>query len=250
MGGTNFTTKETIRALDTIVLLVGEIDGEAQAEIQAMIQTLRYGSAQGSMASTSNGTDTGTGKKSLGVMQTTPVHSLPCWRNVIEPHPDLAQGRYKNAEFAADLVQVAHSEGTFEYCDPIEFFSRTYVTEGMKSLLVQALRRVSGKDGEPVIQLKTTFGGGKTHSLLALCHLLRGRAPSNRTPNIKDVFDAAEIERPPVCRVAVLVGTSLDPSKNKRPTDMACITINTLWGKMALSTCKGCRCAEALRSGQ
>lgn len=238
MGGTDFTEKETIRALDTMALLVGEIDGEAQAEIQAMIRTLQYGSAQGSMASTSNGTDAGTGKKSLGVMQTTPVHNLPCWRNVIEPHPDVAQGRYKNAEFAADLAQVARGEGAYEYRDPVEFFSRTYVTEGMKGLLVQALRRVSGKDGEPVIQLKTAFGGGKTHSMLALYHLLRGRAPSKRTPNIKGVLDAAEIEHPPVCRVAVLVGTSLDPSKSKRPTDMAGITINTLWGEMAYQLAK------------
>lgn len=238
MGGTDFTEKETLRALDTMALLVGEIDGEAQAEIQAMIRTLQYGSAQGSMASTSNGTDAGTGKKSLGVMQTTPVHNLPCWRNVIEPHPDVAQGRYKNAEFAADLAQVARGEGAYEYRDPVEFFSRTYVTEGMKGLLVQALRRVSGKDGEPVIQLKTAFGGGKTHSMLALYHLLRGRAPSNRTPNIKGVLDAAEIERPPVCRVAVLVGTSLDPSKSKRPTDLPGITINTLWGEMAYQLAK------------
>ena len=41
------------------------------------------------------------------------------------------------------------------------FFARTYVTEGMTGLLVQALKRVRGKDGEPVIQLKTAFGGGK-----------------------------------------------------------------------------------------
>lgn len=238
MGGRDFTDKETVRALDTMALLVGEIDGEAQAEIQAMIRKLQYGSAQGSMASTSNGMDAGAGKKSLGVMQTTPVKNLPCWRNVIEPHPDVAQGRYKNAEFAADLAQVARGEGAYEYRDPVEFFSRTYVTEGMKGLLVQALRRVSGKDGEPVIQLKTAFGGGKTHSMLALYHLLRGRAPSNRTPNIKAVLDAAEIERPPVCRVAVLVGTSLDPSKSKRPTDMAGITINTLWGEMAYQLAK------------
>ena len=66
------------------------------------------------------------------------MSGLPCCRDVIEPHPDVAQGRYKNAEFAADLAQVARGEGAYEYRDPIEFFSRTYVTEGMKGLLVQA----------------------------------------------------------------------------------------------------------------
>lgn len=238
IGGKDFTDKETIRALDTMALLVGEIDIEAQAEIQAMIRKLQYGSAQGSLASTSNGAEVGAGKKSLGVMTSTPMKGLPSWRNVIEPHPDVAQGRYKNAEFAADLAQVARGEGAYEYRDPVEFFSRTYVTEGMKGLLVQALRRVAGKDGEPVIQLKTAFGGGKTHSMLALYHLLRGRAPSSRTPNIKGVLEASEIDRPPVCRVAVLVGTALDPSKSKRPSDMPGITVNTLWGEMAYQLAK------------
>lgn len=50
----------------------------------------------------------------------------------MEPHPDVAQGRYKNAEFAANLAQVAKGEGSFEYRDPVEFFARTYVTEGME----------------------------------------------------------------------------------------------------------------------
>ena len=237
-SGTDFTDKETSRALDTIALLLGEIDPETQEKIQGLYRTVAYGSAQGSRASTSARADAGAGKKSLGVMTTTPIAGLPCWRNVIEPHPDVAQGRYKNAEFAADLAQVARGEGAYEYRDPVEFFSRTYVTEGLKGLLVQALRRVGGLDGEPVIQLKTAFGGGKTHSMLALYHLLRGRAPSKKTPNIKEILDAAELSAPPVCRVAVLVGTSLDPSKAKRPSDMPGITVNTLWGEMAYQLAK------------
>lgn len=232
-NGTDFTDKEAARALDTMGLLMGEIDGEAQEELHKLYRTVAYGSEQGSMASSSNNVDAGAGKKSLGVMKTTPVAGLPSWRNVIEPHPDVAHGRYKNAEFAADLAQVARGEGAYEYRDPVEFFSRTYVTEGMKGLLVQALRRVNGLDGEPVIQLKTAFGGGKTHSMLALYHLLRGRAPSKKITSIKSVLEAAEVDQPPVCRVAVLVGTALDPAKSKRLANFPGITINTLWGEMA-----------------
>lgn len=232
-NGTDFTDKEAARALDTMGLLMGEIDGEAQEELHKLYRTVAYGSEQGSMASSSNNVDAGAGKKSLGVMKTTPVAGLPSWRNVIEPHPDVAHGRYKNAEFAADLAQVARGEGAYEYRDPVEFFSRTYVTEGMKGLLVQALRRVNGLDGEPVIQLKTAFGGGKTHSMLALYHLLRGRAPSKKITSIKSVLEAAEVNQPPVCRVAVLVGTALDPAKSKRLANFPGITINTLWGEMA-----------------
>lgn len=237
-NGQDFTDREASRALDTMGLLLDKIDPEAKAEIQTLYRTVTYGSEMGSMASMTNHTETGAGKKSLGVMTTTPVAGLPCWRSVIEPHPDVAQGRYKNAEFAADLAQVARGEGAYEYRDPVEFFSRTYVTEGMKGLLVQALRRVGGLDGEPVIQLKTAFGGGKTHSMLALYHLLRGRVPSRKIPNIQTVLDGAGISTPPICRVAVLVGTSLDPSKAKRPVDMPGITVNTLWGEMAYQLAK------------
>ena len=83
----------------------------------------------------------------------------------------------------------SRGEGAYEYRDPVEFFARTYVTEGMTGLLEQALRRVSGKDGEPVIQLKTAFGGGKTHSMLALYHMLRGRTPIGKIPSIKPVLE-------------------------------------------------------------
>jgi len=87
------------------------------------------------------------GSKNAGILDTAPTSGLPIWRNVIEPHPDVAQGRYKNAEFAADLAAVARGEGALEYRDPMEFFARTYVTSGMAGLLEQALRRICGKDG-------------------------------------------------------------------------------------------------------
>jgi predicted AAA+ superfamily ATPase len=168
-----------------------------------------------------------------GILNTAPISGLPSWREVIEPHPDVAQGRYKNAEFAADLAQVARGEGAYEYRDPVEFFARTYVTEGMTGLLEQALRRVCGKDGEPVIQLKTAFGGGKTHSMLALYHMMRGRVSLDKIPNVKPVLQRAGVSALPKANVAVLVGTALDPTKSKRPNNMPGITINTLWGEMA-----------------
>ena len=125
-------------------------------------------------------------------------------------------GRYRNAEFAADLAQVARGEGAFEYRDPVEFFARTYVTEGMAGLLTQAVKRASGGDGEPVIQLKTAFGGGKTHSMLALYHLLRGKAPLEKMPNVTPVLDAVGVSSMPAAHVAVLVGTALDPTRANR----------------------------------
>jgi predicted AAA+ superfamily ATPase len=104
--------------------------------------------------------------------------SLKPWREVVMPHDDVASGRYQQAEFAADLWQVHLGEGTDEYRNPVEFFRRTYLTESLKEMLVGAVRRLTVGGGDPVVQLQTNFGGGKTHSMLALYHLFSGIAPT------------------------------------------------------------------------
>ncbi len=235
LGGEDFTADDTWRALDTMSRLVEQIDPESAEEIRELLRSSRYGSASGSTTVTeaSSAPSAGAKQKNIGILNTTPISGLPSWRDIIEPHPDVAQGRYKNAEFAADLAQVARGEGAYEYRDPVEFFARTYVTEGMTGLLEQSLRRVCGKDGEPVIQLKTAFGGGKTHSMLALYHMMRGRVSIDKIPNMKPVLRRADVTALPKANVAVLVGTALDPTKSKRPNNMPGITINTLWGEMA-----------------
>ena len=121
--------------------LCASIDSESAEEIRAILREHRYGSANGSMESVQPApAQAVTGANTGGILQSAPSDNLPSWRDVIKPHPDVAAGRYKNAEFAADLAQVARGEGSFEYRDPVEFFARTYVTEGMTGLLVQALR--------------------------------------------------------------------------------------------------------------
>jgi len=234
LGSEDFTNDDTWRALDTMSRLCEQIDPESAEEIRSLLRTSRYGSVNGSTTVVESSAQPASGmKKNIGILHTTPISGLPSWRDVIEPHPDVAQGRYKNAEFAADLAQVSRGEGAYEYRDPVEFFARTYVTEGIMGLLEQSLRRISGKDGEPVIQLKTAFGGGKTHSMLALYHMMRGRVSDDKIPNIKPVLKRAGISALPKANVAVLVGTALDPTKSKRPSNMPGITINTLWGEMA-----------------
>lgn len=243
LGGEDFSDDDTWRALDTMARLSEQIDPEGAEEIRAILREHRYGSEEGSTTVIENHQTNGNGRngKKAGILETTPVSGLLSWREVMEPHPDVAQGRYKNAEFAADLAQVARGEGSFEYRDPVEFFARTYVTEGMAGLLTEALKRVSGKDGEPVIQLKTAFGGGKTHSMLALYHMMRGKVSIEKLPNLKPILNAAGYSTLPKVNVAVIVGTALDPNKAKRPHYMPGITINTVWGEIAaqLAEAKG-----------
>ncbi|MDR1841608.1 MAG: DUF499 domain-containing protein [Holophagales bacterium] len=237
IGGEDFSADDTWRALDTMSRLSEQIDPECAEEIRGLLRNSRYGSADGSTSSTEASAvptaSVAARSKTIGILSAAPTDGLPSWRDVIEPHPDVAQGRYKKAEFAADLAQVARGEGAYEYRDPVEFFARTYVTEGMTGLLEQALRRVCGKDGEPVIQLKTAFGGGKTHSLLALYHMTRGTVSVDKIQDIKPVLQRAGVSALPKANVAVLVGTALDPTKSKRPNNMPGVTINTFWGDMA-----------------
>jgi len=103
--------------------------------------------------------------------------SLRPWREVVTPHKDVANGRYQQAEFAADLWQVHVGEGSNEYRDPVEFFRRTFLTQGLKQLLVGAIGRLSNNSGDPVVQLQTNFGGAKPiqcwHSII----FFQGQSP-------------------------------------------------------------------------
>ncbi len=155
---------------------------------------------------------------------------LTPWREIVTPHPDVATGRYHQAEFAANLNDVVAGNADAEYQDPIEFFARTYLTVGMQRLLATAVKQVTGKDEEPIVQLKTAFGGGKTHSMLALYHLLSGKARLDQMEGAEEILKQAEVTELPTVRFAVIVGTALNPS---RPQDINGIKTRTLWGNIA-----------------
>lgn len=226
-GKNEFNEDDTWRYLDNMSRLCGYLDPEYAEELRSLQRKVRYGSADGSMSSTSAAS-----QEKVTILTPSPA-GLPSWRQIIQPHPDVAEGRYYNAEFAADLAQVASGGGSFEYRDPKEFFDRTYITEGLKGLLIQAIQRVAGQGGEPVIQLKTAFGGGKTHSMLALYHLLRGGSVLNKIGAVGALLKAAQISALPPVHVAVLVGTHLDPNVSKPAENLPNTTISTLWGDLA-----------------
>lgn len=156
--------------------------------------------------------------------------SLKPWREVVMPHDDVASGRYQQAEFAADLWQVHLGEGTPEYRDPVEFFRRTYLTESLKDMLVGALRRLTVGGGDPVVQLQTNFGGGKTHSMLTLYHLFSGIAPTELA-GIDEVMAAAGASTLPTARRVVLVGNKISPGNPSEKADGT--VVHTLWGELA-----------------
>ncbi len=86
------------------------------------------------------------------------------------PHKDILEGRFTMDVFAADLFEVSQKRGHDEYRDADTFFKKTYLTQGLKNLLNIVEKRLSGNGGDPVIQIQTPFGGGKTHALIAMYH--------------------------------------------------------------------------------
>ena len=156
--------------------------------------------------------------------------SLKPWREVAVPHEDVLKGTFKQAEFAADLSRVHAGSATAEYQNPALFYQRTFITEGMRLLLDSVVRRLSGRGGDPVIQLQTAFGGGKTHTMLAVYHLAKGEAPASDLPGVSAILDAAGVTEVPKAKVVVLDGTRFSPGQPKMHDG---VSIRTLWGEMA-----------------
>ena len=156
--------------------------------------------------------------------------SLKPWREVIVPHPDVLNGTFQQSEFAADLTAVRTGRATAEYGDAKSFYERTFITEGMGRLLTQVAQRLGGKGGEPVIQLQTSFGGGKTHTMLAVYHLATRQCALGDLSGIPALLDHAGVMDVPTAKVAVLDGTAHAPGQPWKQGKQA---IRTLWGEMA-----------------
>ncbi len=218
-----FSTDDAYRALDSVHRLLTAVAAmEAEEVAREKQQVLRVSFDEQARSQTR--------KKSAVALAGSPEAGLKPWRDVATPHEDVASGRYQQAEFAADLAQVYRGEGAAEYSDPEEFYRRTYPTEGLKDLLADALMRLSSKGGNPVIKLQTNFGGGKTHSMIALHHLFSG-AQATKLAGIEPIMEQVGVESLPKASRAVLVGVALGPARSTEKDDGT--VVNTLWGEMA-----------------
>lgn len=90
--------------------------------------------------------------------------------HIATPHNDIIEGKLTLDIFAADLWQVVNNRAPTDYKDPVLFFRKTYLTKGLNNILNIAESRLKGRRGDSIIQLQTPFGGGKTHTLIALYH--------------------------------------------------------------------------------
>ena len=219
-----FSTNDTMRHLDTITRLLTDISAtNATREVEKLhgeVMRTRFAEMQ----------RTASDRAKRQATAGTPREGLRPWREIIHPHPDVRTGNFAQAEFAADLAMVHRGDAPDEYGRPQDFYKRTYLTEGLRGLLLNGIKRLSGKGGHPVIELQTNFGGGKTHSMLALYHLVSGVSGGD-LPGVDVLMREVDVERLPKAARAVLVGTALNPGKTEATKEG--IELRTLWGRMA-----------------
>lgn len=220
-----FTYDDAERALDSMRRLMDSISaGETSAQLAKMRDTiLRTKFTELQRAEERRQT-----RQADISVETAP--GLMAWRDVVEPHQDVATGDFQQAEFAADLAKVHNGSAPSEYRDPREFYSRTYLTDGLSTLLVGAAKRLGGTGGDPVVELQTNFGGGKTHSMLALYHMA-GEAKAADLTGLDQLLTDNDLSIPDAVNRAVLVGTSRSPQDVFTVDDGP--SIRTTWGEMA-----------------
>ena len=218
-----FSSNDAHRALDSMERLLVAVSAEQAQEVQQMRMDLLRVQFDEQRRSEMR-------KASFTPTEGKPQGGLKAWREVVTPHTDVVKGTYQQAEFAADLWQVYQNEGSDEYKHPTEFFRRTFITEGLKGLLLGALQRLAGKGGNPVVELQTNFGGGKTHSMLANWHLFSGTLASE-LPGVEELVKESGVSVAAGIHRAVLVGTKISPGQTHKKPDGT--VVRTLWGELA-----------------
>ena len=216
-----FTDDDAYRALDTGERLLKLIGAAKEAdEVRAIRLNLRRVTA-----------DKDDKKVLKAAVDNPEAAGLRPWREVLQPHDDVATGNFHASEFAADLYKVATGgEVDSDYADPVEFFRRTYLTEGLRDLVGRAVRRLAGDDNaSPVINLQTNFGGGKTHSMLSLWHVAAGLPVGNFPQETQELLTANGYAATKVNRVAI-VGNHFSPSGVTKDDGTY---VNTIWGELA-----------------
>ena len=218
------TAREALRHLDAMRELLAAVGAkDAEAAVEALYEEQRK----------ANGIDRGA--QSQLELEPPAPQQLRAWREVCEPHPDVLEARFSDAEFAANLALVDEGVGAEEYIDPAAFFRITYATEGLRRVLISTIERLAGRGGDPVIGLQTNFGGGKTHTMLALYHLGGAAAAGYRPEDLQGMgplFDAAGVDTLGRVRRAVFVGTHKGAAEAMHVEGSR--EIRTPWGYLAL----------------
>ncbi|KKZ13991.1 MAG: hypothetical protein TQ37_02560 [Candidatus Synechococcus spongiarum 15L] len=154
----------------------------------------------------------------------------PTIYHLCQPRQDVLAGRIRDEDFAADLSQVLKGTAPELYKNPALFFANTHPTRGLKDLIKAVVGRLTGADSQlgSILRLDTSYGGGKTHALIGLNHILT--APG-QIPNLAEFVDRSTLPGEPVT-VAVFDGENADPMNGRRMEEG--ILATTPWGELAV----------------
>lgn len=144
--------------------------------------------------------------------------ALEPWYKVAQPRREVRQGRsFHPDEFAIALEQVVAGTAPKDYSDPEAFFARTCFTRALRNHTGTVLRRLNGEtaNAAPVMTLVTQFGGGKTHTLTALYHLVQSSEKIVSLPDVQGLLQEAGLRDAPFARVGVFVGNAWDPGEGR-----------------------------------
>ena len=159
---------------------------------------------------------------------------LKPWYSIATPHEDIREGRLAEAIFAADIWAVVQGTAPEVYLDAEEFFRKTYLTTGLSTVVQRVAGALVGvgDTGDRIISLQTTFGGGKTHTLVALWHMARHAARLKDSPHAAELRNTVGGRLPAeTTGVAVFTNHTCDATQGRKVTDVVCL--RTLWGELA-----------------
>ncbi len=154
---------------------------------------------------------------------------LPSVFKTCIPREEILTGDISPDLFAAKLRLVVTGLAPQVYQDPTTFFTNTFATDGLKTLILEVFGRLVGAAvGSPIIRLETSFGGGKTHDEIALWHIAKN---GRDIPGLDRFADLNLIPDRPI-QAAAIACQDLDPVNGVYHEDTG-ITTYTLWGEIA-----------------
>jgi len=159
-------------------------------------------------------------------------NGLPAWFNVVVPQSDIRDGVLDESIFAANIEEVASGTAPVVYQDIRYFFECTYVTEGIKELIRRVVQALNGQESQNrVISLQTGFGGGKTHSLISLYHVVKDSSTFRRLDTASSILEPQDMPQFDHARVAVFTQNTVSVVDGHKVSDD--IITHTLWGELA-----------------
>ncbi len=149
------------------------------------------------------------------------------WTEVIRLHPDVESELTAISTYAIDLGAFVSKDPNVPatYRDAYSFFGATHLTSDMRKLVEEVYDRLSGKEGNRVLQLRSPFGGGKSHTLATLYYAVKNRKEMEKAiPETKDLPDVKDV------KIAVFDGEKFDAVSGTKINGRH---IRTLWGFLA-----------------